>query len=196
MPRYTPATIEPKWQRYWEEHKTFKTPEMPPEGKPGEKLYVLDMFPYPSGSGLHVGHPEGYTATDIVCRFARMNGKCVLHPMGFDAFGLPAEEHAIKTNTPPRVSSTSIDGTQQQSAMCLTARLEITRRNCVMEVCRRTVCSYWSSDKAPETRLILHRAQRRNRSPSWYRSWNHPLEVVRLNVCDDTDDEQEDDPNF
>src|SRR5437762_2101494 len=105
MPRYTPATIEPKWQRYWDEHKTFKTPEMPPEGKHAEKLYVLDMFPYPSGSGLHVGHPEGYTATDIVCRFARMNGKCVLHPMGFDAFGLPAEEHAIKTNTPPRVNT-------------------------------------------------------------------------------------------
>lgn len=103
MPRYIPATIEPKWQRYWEEHKTFKTPEMPAAG--AEKLYVLDMFPYPSGSGLHVGHPEGYTATDIVCRFARMNGKCVLHPMGFDAFGLPAEEHAIKTNTPPRVNT-------------------------------------------------------------------------------------------
>jgi leucyl-tRNA synthetase len=101
MPRYTPASIEPKWQRYWEEHKTFKTPDMPV----GEKLYVLDMFPYPSGAGLHVGHPEGYTATDIVCRFARMNGKCVLHPMGFDAFGLPAEEHAIKTNTPPRVNT-------------------------------------------------------------------------------------------
>ncbi len=101
MPRYTPATIEPKWQRYWEEHKTFKTPDMPK----GEKRYVLDMFPYPSGSGLHVGHPEGYTATDIACRFARMNGKSVLHPMGFDAFGLPAEEHAIKTNTPPRVNT-------------------------------------------------------------------------------------------
>ncbi|HEY2411122.1 MAG TPA: class I tRNA ligase family protein [Pirellulaceae bacterium] len=105
MPRYSPATIEPKWQRYWEENKTFKTPEMPPEGKHSEKLYVLDMFPYPSGAGLHVGHPEGYTATDIVCRFARMNGKTVLHPMGFDAFGLPAEEHAIKTNTPPRVNT-------------------------------------------------------------------------------------------
>jgi len=103
MPRYTPATIEPKWQRYWDEHKTFKTPELPPAGS--EKLYVLDMFPYPSGAGLHVGHPEGYTATDIVTRFARMNGKCVLHPMGFDAFGLPAEEHAIKTNTPPRVNT-------------------------------------------------------------------------------------------
>ncbi len=71
----------------------------------GEKLYVLDMFPYPSGDGLHVGHPEGYTATDIVCRFERMRGKSVLHPMGFDAFGLPAEEHAIKTNTPPREST-------------------------------------------------------------------------------------------
>ncbi|MBW3599087.1 MAG: leucine--tRNA ligase [Planctomycetes bacterium] len=101
MPRYNPADIEPRWQKHWEENQTFKTPEMPR----GEKLYVLDMFPYPSGDGLHVGHPEGYTATDIVSRFERMRGKCVLHPMGFDAFGLPAEEHAIKTNTPPRVST-------------------------------------------------------------------------------------------
>lgn len=101
MPRYTPATIEPKWQAYWEKHQTFRTPEMPT----GPKLYVLDMFPYPSGAGLHVGHPEGYTATDIVCRFSRMRGKSVLHPMGFDAFGLPAEEYAIRTNTPPRVST-------------------------------------------------------------------------------------------
>ena len=101
MSRYNPAEIEPKWQKFWAEHKTFRTPELPI----GEKLYVLDMFPYPSGSGLHVGHPEGYTATDIVCRFARMQGKTVLHPMGFDAFGLPAEEHAIKTNVPPRVST-------------------------------------------------------------------------------------------
>lgn len=101
MPRYNPAEIEPKWQQYWDSHHTFRTPDMPQ----GEKLYVLDMFPYPSGSGLHVGHPEGYTATDIVCRYARMQGKTVLHPMGFDAFGLPAEEHAIKTNTPPRVST-------------------------------------------------------------------------------------------
>jgi leucyl-tRNA synthetase len=101
MPRYNPAAIEPKWQQYWEDHKTFRTPDMPV----GEKVYALDMFPYPSGSGLHVGHPEGYTATDIVCRFERMRGKTVLHPMGFDAFGLPAEEHAIKTNTPPRVNT-------------------------------------------------------------------------------------------
>lgn len=101
MPRYNPALIEPKWQKYWERHQTFKTPDLPT----GPKLYVLDMFPYPSGDGLHVGHPEGYTATDIVCRFERMRGKSVLHPMGFDAFGLPAEEHAIKTNTPPREST-------------------------------------------------------------------------------------------
>jgi leucyl-tRNA synthetase len=101
MPRYNPATIEPKWQKYWEEHQTFRTPEMPS----GEKLYVLDMFPYPSGSGLHVGHPEGYTATDIVCRFERMRGKSVLHPMGFDAFGLPAEEHAIATGVHPRTNT-------------------------------------------------------------------------------------------
>jgi leucyl-tRNA synthetase len=101
MPRYNPALVEPKWQQYWEQHETFRAPEMPK----AEKLYVLDMFPYPSGDGLHVGHPEGYTATDIVCRFERMRGKSVLHPMGFDAFGLPAEEHAIKTNTPPRQST-------------------------------------------------------------------------------------------
>ncbi|WP_254512215.1 leucine--tRNA ligase [Anatilimnocola floriformis] len=101
MPRYNPATIEPKWQQYWDQHQTFKTPDMPV----GEKLYVLDMFPYPSGSGLHVGHPEGYTATDIVCRFERMRGKSVLHPMGFDAFGLPAEEHAIRTNKHPRLTT-------------------------------------------------------------------------------------------
>jgi leucyl-tRNA synthetase len=101
MPRYNPAQIEPKWQQYWERHATFRAPDLPT----GDKLYVLDMFPYPSGDGLHVGHPEGYTATDIVCRFERMRGKSVLHPMGFDAFGLPAEEHAIKTNTPPREST-------------------------------------------------------------------------------------------
>ncbi|MBA63846.1 MAG: leucine--tRNA ligase [Planctomycetaceae bacterium] len=101
MPRYNPGQIESKWQAYWEENQTFKTAEMPDS----EKLYVLDMFPYPSGNGLHVGHPEGYTATDITCRFERMRGKSVLHPMGYDAFGLPAEEHAIKTNTPPREST-------------------------------------------------------------------------------------------
>lgn len=101
MSKYNPAEIEPRWQRFWDDQKTFKTPEK----VTGEKLYVLDMFPYPSGDGLHVGHPEGYTATDIVARHARMAGKSVLHPMGFDAFGLPAEEHAIKTNTHPRLST-------------------------------------------------------------------------------------------
>ena len=90
MPKYNPSTIEPRWQQYWEENNTFQSPAMPGD----KKLYVLDMFPYPSGDGLHVGHPEGYTATDITCRFERMRGKSVLHPMGFDAFGLPAEEHA------------------------------------------------------------------------------------------------------
>jgi leucyl-tRNA synthetase len=101
MPRYNHATIEPKWQRYWDEHHSFATPRLP---KPGtKKLYALDMFPYPSGDGLHVGHPEGYTATDIVCRAVRMQGRSVMHPMGFDAFGLPAEEHAIKTGEHPRM---------------------------------------------------------------------------------------------
>jgi len=101
MPRYNPAVIEPKWQSYWESNKTFRSPEMPT----GDKVYILDMFPYPSGAGLHVGHPEGYTATDIQSRYWRMKGKSVLHPMGYDAFGLPAEEYAIRTNTPPRVST-------------------------------------------------------------------------------------------
>jgi len=101
MPRYNPAVLEPKWQAYWDEHQTFAAPRLPE----GEKCYILDMFPYPSGDGLHVGHPEGYTATDIVCRTARMQGKAVVHPMGFDAFGLPAEEHAIKTGQHPRIQT-------------------------------------------------------------------------------------------
>ena len=104
MPRYDPKRIEARWQQYWDEHRTFVTPNAPPPGSQG-KLYVLDMFPYPSGSGLHVGHPEGYTATDIVCRYQRMRGRHVLHPMGWDAFGLPAEQHAIKTGTHPETST-------------------------------------------------------------------------------------------
>ena len=94
---YPFADVEPKWQRYWHEHKTFRAEnisEKPP-------YYVLDMFPYPSGSGLHVGHPEGYTATDIMARFKKMNGFNVLHPMGWDAFGLPAEQHALATGVHP-----------------------------------------------------------------------------------------------
>ncbi len=104
MPRYDAKRIEAYWQQYWEMNQTFRTEDVVLTGDAAKKpkLYVLDMFPYPSGSGLHVGHPEGYTATDIVCRYARMKGKNVLHPMGWDAFGLPAEEHAVKTGTHPR----------------------------------------------------------------------------------------------
>ncbi|WP_428768423.1 leucine--tRNA ligase [Treponema sp. HNW] len=104
MANYPFETIEPKWQRYWEEHKTFRVTEDP--SFPADKrVYVLDMFPYPSAQGLHVGHPEGYTATDIYCRYLRMNGYNVLHPMGFDAFGLPAENYAIKTGTHPSITT-------------------------------------------------------------------------------------------
>src|SRR3989339_1327510 len=96
---YEFSRIEQKWQAFWEKNKTFKASsksKLP-------KYYALDMFPYPSGAGLHVGHPEGYTATDIVSRYKRMSGLNVLHPMGWDSFGLPAENYAIKTGTHPDV---------------------------------------------------------------------------------------------
>jgi len=99
---YDPAQIEPRWQKFWDENQTFKTPNPGQDGGDKPKYYVLDMFPYPSGNGLHVGHPEGYTATDIVSRYKRMTGCNVLHPMGWDSFGLPAENHAVKTGTHPR----------------------------------------------------------------------------------------------
>nr|WP_319776657.1 leucine--tRNA ligase [uncultured Sphaerochaeta sp.] len=104
MSKYPFSEIETKWQKYWEENQSFAVTE--DESVPAEKrMYVLDMFPYPSGAGLHVGHPEGYTATDIYCRYLRMNGYNVLHPMGFDSFGLPAENYAIKTGTHPKVTT-------------------------------------------------------------------------------------------
>jgi len=94
--------IEKKWQKYWEDNKTFKTPD---DLTNPNKCYILDMFPYPSGAGLHVGHPEGYTATDIFSRYKRMKGFNVLHPMGWDAFGLPAEQYAIQTGTHPSITT-------------------------------------------------------------------------------------------
>lgn len=99
--------FEPKWQAHWAEHKTYRTPGPGDDGFEASrpKYYILDMFPYPSGAGLHVGHPEGYTATDIVGRYKRMKGFNVLHPMGWDAFGLPAEQYAIKTGQHPRLTT-------------------------------------------------------------------------------------------
>ncbi len=104
MSKYPFNQIEPKWQAFWEDDKTFKVTEDPAYPK-DRRAYVLDMFPYPSGAGLHVGHPEGYTATDIYCRYLTMNGYNVLHPMGFDSFGLPAENYAIKTGTHPKITT-------------------------------------------------------------------------------------------
>src|SRR5580693_1772093 len=129
--------IEPKWRRFWETQQTFRAwnpgdaipenhpfaqrhglrgPAAPEQLPP--KYYILDMFPYPSGAGLHVGHPEGYTATDILARYQRARGRNVLHPMGWDAFGLPAEQYAIKTGTHPRdTTAKNIDTFRRQLKM-------------------------------------------------------------------------------
>jgi len=110
--QYKFAEIEKKWQRFWEEHKVFKAVDC---DKSRTKYYVLDMFPYPSAAGLHVGHPEGYTASDIVARYKRMKGFNVLHPMGWDAFGLPAEQYAIDTGThPAQTTRKNVDRMRQQ----------------------------------------------------------------------------------
>ncbi|MFN4261031.1 MAG: leucine--tRNA ligase [Gemmataceae bacterium] len=114
MPTYNPKAIEPRWQRFWEEHQTFRAADQSEQ----PKYYILDMFPYPSGAGLHVGHPEGYTATDILARYRRMKGFNVLHPMGWDAFGLPAEQYAIETGTHPRLTTQrNIDTFRRQIKM-------------------------------------------------------------------------------
>ena len=98
---YKPENIEKKWQAYWEQHDLHRVDN--DFSRP--KFYVLDMFPYPSGAGLHVGHPLGYIATDIMARFKKMQGYNVLHPMGFDSFGLPAEQYAIQMGIHPDIST-------------------------------------------------------------------------------------------
>ncbi len=109
--QYDPARIEPFWQDYWKREETFRAED--PDGRP--KFYGLDMFPYPSGAGLHIGHPEGWTATDIVCRYKKAKDYNVLHPMGWDAFGLPAEQYAVKTGThPAKTTARNIDNFREQ----------------------------------------------------------------------------------
>ena len=100
---YNFREIEPKWQKYWVEHQTYKVVE----NNSKEKFYVLNMFPYPSGAGLHVGHPLGYIASDIYARYKRLQGFNVLNPMGYDAYGLPAEQYAIQTGQPRQPISTA-----------------------------------------------------------------------------------------
>src|SRR5262249_42047333 len=107
--------IEHRWQSYWEDNGTFITRNPSPSAAPSPKFFCLDMFPYPSGAGLHVGHPEGYTATDIISRYKRMPGFRVLHPMGWDAFGLPAEQYAIQTGVHPAITTRkAIDNFRRQ----------------------------------------------------------------------------------
>ena len=121
MGGYDFAAVEKKWQAYWEAHGTFGAAGPGEQGFDGHapKFYVLDMFPYPSGAGLHVGHPEGYTATDIVARYMRMRGYNVLHPMGYDAFGLPAEQYAVEHGVHPRVTTEqNIANIERQIKMC------------------------------------------------------------------------------
>ena len=111
---YSPSEIEGKWQKMWAEQELFKATE----SSERPKFYVLDMFPYPSGAGLHVGHPLGYIASDIVSRYKRHRGFMVLHPMGYDSFGLPAEQYAIKTGRHP-ADTTRENVALQRAARCL-----------------------------------------------------------------------------
>ena len=157
MAEYDPKAIEPKWQAYWEKNSSFKTTD-----SAKEKVYVLDMFPYPSGSGLHMGHPLGYTATDIYSRFKRMNGYSVLHPMGFDAFGLPAEQHAVATGEHPGVITEKNCATfaQQMKAIGLSYDWERELATCTSDYYKWTqwiflkLYNSWFDDGAQKARPI------------------------------------------
>ena len=145
---YDHGTIEPKWQQRWEDESTFAARRR--EGK--EKKYVLDMFPYPSGAGLHVGHPEGYTASDIMARYWRMCDYDVLHPMGWDAFGLPAEQHAINTGTHPEQTTKDNIANFKRQCVLPSPLQHLARRTRVLPSDRHTPPSAW---QAALSRLLV-----------------------------------------
>ena len=160
---YPFSEFEPRWQAVWESERTFRAPNPGDAGfdPTRPKYYVLDMFPYPSGDGLHVGHPEGYTATDIIGRYKRMRGFNVLHPMGWDAFGLPAEQYAIKTGQHPRV--TTERNIANFSAQMQAARLRL-RLGARSEHHRSRLLQVDAMDLPPDLQLVVQSGDRAGRA--------------------------------